>query len=297
MKPFLRITNIALTLSLLSLTGLTLRAADAPKAHPNVPEMIEADGKLRLDFSEEQLVLPRGLQPSMLCTKSGAFVVQAQVPEKPFPSSRMTYPWAMETRVSRDGCHTWTKIPLKAGENGLNMEGGAIQLRDGTILALDTYITPGKNADKGLGQLYVSTNDWQTLDGPIEVNFALPNVDFYCSKDDGGHPHDAQRVHRRILELPNGDLLVSFYGFIKGDHTPSTYMPSMMKSRTMMARSADRGKHWKLVSTVAVGPEIGTEGFGEPVITRITRDPIPGGCFVSCAPEGNYASPFPMTRV
>src|SRR5579871_1616562 len=63
---------------------------------PNIPETIEADGKLRLDFTEEQMVLPRGLQPSMLCTKSGVFVVQAQIPEKPFPSSRMTYPWAME---------------------------------------------------------------------------------------------------------------------------------------------------------------------------------------------------------
>ena len=249
--------------------------------------MIEADGKLRLDFGEEQLVLPRGLQPSMLCTKSGVFIVQAQIPEKPFPSSRMTYPWAMETRVSRDDGRTWTKIPVKSGENGLNMEGGAIQLRDGTILALDTYITPGKNPDEGLGQLYTSTNDWQTLEGPTEVTFALPNADFYCSKDDGGHPHDAQRLHRRILELPNGDLLVSFYGFMKGDHTPSTYMPSMMKSRVMVARSTDRGKHWKLISTVAVGPEIGTEGFGEPVITRISRGQHPGRllCFMRTGRE------------
>ncbi len=242
----------------------------------NLPHMVEADGRLRLSFGKERLVLPRGLQPSMLCTKSGALVVQAQVPEKPFPSSRMTYFAAMETVVSRDDGQHWTKIPLKPGANGLNMEGGAVQLRDGTILALDTYITPGAQPDEGTGQLYTSTDDWCTLEGPKDVTFDLPGVDFYCSKDDGGHPHDAQRLHRRILELPNGDLLTTFYGWIKGDKTPATYMPSMMKSRVMLARSTNRGQHWKLISTVAVDPKAGTEGFGEPVLARVSQGPNPG---------------------
>jgi hypothetical protein len=42
------------------------------------PQMVEADGKLRLSFGEEILVLPRGLQPSLLRTKSGALIVHAQ---------------------------------------------------------------------------------------------------------------------------------------------------------------------------------------------------------------------------
>jgi hypothetical protein len=199
----------------------------------------------------------------------------------------MHYPYALETWISRDDAATWTKIPRKPGENGLDAEGGMVQLRDGTILALDTYITPGRKPDEGLGQLYVSTNDWQTLEGPREVVFELPDIDFYASKDDGGHPHEAQRLHRRILELPNGDLLATFYGFKKGDKTPSTYMPSMMKSRAMLVRSSDRGLHWKLVSTIAAGPEIGTEGFGEPVLTRISQGPAAGRliCFMRTGRE------------
>jgi hypothetical protein len=267
-----------LLLATLVLAHLPVTAAETnksvslkPPQGSNIPEMVEADGKLRLDFGEEILVVPRGLQPSLLRTKTGTLVVQAQIPEKPFLTKRMVYPYAMETRISRDDGKTWTVIPLKPNENGLNMEGGAIQLRDGTILALDTYITPGKNPGEGFGQLYTSTNDWKTLDGPKDVSFDLPNVNFYASKDDGGHPHDAQRLHRRILELPNGDLLATFYGQLFGDNTPSTYMPSMMKARTMLVRSTDRGRHWKLISTVAVGPEIGTEGFGEPVITRVSK--------------------------
>ena len=248
--------------------------SSAPK--PNIPEMIEADGKLRLDFGPENPVLPRGLQPSLLRSAKGTLIVQAQIPEKPFPTKRMVYPSAMETRISRDDGATWTKIPLKPGENGLNMEGGAVQLHDGTILALDTYIVPGQKPDEGIGQLYTSTNDWQTLEGPLNVDFDLPNVNFYASKDDGGHPHDAQRLHRRILELPNGDLLTTFYGQLNGDKTPATYMPLMMKARVMLVRSHDRGLHWKFIATVAVDPAVGTEGFCEPVIARISQGPKAG---------------------
>ena len=243
---------------------------------PNIPENIEADGTLRLTFGEEKLVLPRGLQPSMLCTKSGTLIVQAQIPEKSLPSSRMAYPYALETWVSRDNAQTWTKIPNKPGENGLNAEGGIMQLRDGTILALDTYIVPGKKPGEGIGQLYTSTDDWRTVEGPKDVLFDLPKVNFYASKDDGGHPHDAQRLHRRILELPNGDLVTTFYGQLEGDNTPSTYMPSMMKARTILVRSNDRGQHWKLISTVAVGSEIGTEGFCEPTIAGLSKGPKAG---------------------
>lgn len=274
-KTLLTATFVLAHLSLLA--GETnLPSSSKPPQGPNIPEMIEADGKLRLSFGEEILVLPRGLQPSLLRTKTDALVVQASIPEKPFPTSRMVYPSAVETRVSRDHGQTWTRFPFKPNENGLNLEGGAIQLRDGAILALDTYITPGEKPGEGIGQLYTSTNDWQTLEGPRDVAFDLPNVDFFASKDDGGHPHNAERLHRRILELPNGDLLTTCYGQLKGDKTPSTYMPTMMKARSILLRSNDRGQHWKLISTIAVDPSIGTEGFDEPVLARLRHGPSAG---------------------
>src|SRR5918993_4350472 len=103
--------------------------ATAPlEAAKNVPQFVQSDGAVRLSFGDERVVLPRGLQPSMLVTKSGSIVLQAQVPEKTFPTKRMVYFSAMSTRVSRDGGLSWTDIPLKPGENGLNMEGGITQL-------------------------------------------------------------------------------------------------------------------------------------------------------------------------
>lgn len=281
--PF-RLVAVLLALATLPLVADEPKSPAPPKGPPtvpakdpnNLPSMVEADGRLRLRFGEERLVLPRGLQPSMLCTRTGALVVQAQVPEKPFPSKRMTYFAAMSTVVSRDGGKSWTEIPLKPGDNGLNMEGGAVQLRDGTILALDTYIMPGKKPGEGIGQLYTSKDDWRTLDGPRDVPFELPGVSFEASTDDGGRPHNAQRLHRRIIELPNGDLLTTIYGWMKGDNTPSTYMPRMKKTRMMLVRSTDKGQSWKLVSHVSVDPKVGTEGLGEPVLCRVSKGPDAG---------------------
>jgi hypothetical protein len=263
---------------LLALTALTPAGAagDAPTLAPlaakkNEPKLILSDGKLRLNFGEQRVVLPRGLQPSLLCTRSGTLILQAQVPEKPFPAKRIAYPYAMCTRVSRDGGLTWSTIPLKPGDNGLNMEGGAIQLRDDMIVALDTYVIPGNKSRMGVGQLYVSTDDWKTIRGPRDVLFDMPGAKFTGSSDDGGRPHAAQRAHRRILELPNGDLLTTLYGWLDGDATPSTYAKTMMKTRCLLLRSNDRGNHWKLVSTIAVDPSVGTEGFGEAVLCRVSK--------------------------
>jgi hypothetical protein len=278
---------VAASLVLFCLAGLSHAAESGAVTAPletsrHVPETLVSDGTLRLSFGEERVILPRGLQPSLLCTRDGTLIVQAQVPDKPFPAKRISYPWAMSTEVSRDGGLTWTKIPLKPGENGLNMEGGATQLRDGAIVALDTYVTPGDKPGVGMGQLYTSTDDWRTLKGPVDVTFDIPRAKFDGSTDDGGRPHRAMRAHRRILELPSGDLLTTIYGWLEGDHTPATYAPTMMKSRVLLVRSSDRGQHWKLVSTVAVDPAVGTEGFGEAVLCRTSKGPNPKAliCFM-----------------
>ena len=252
--------------------ALAAPPATAP-AGSNTPEVIQADERLRVTFGEPHRVVARGLQPSMLCTRSGTLVVQAQVPEKPFPSKRISYPYALSTVVSRDGGATWLSIPLKPGDNGLNMEGGATQLRDGTIIALDTYMTPGTAPNLGVGQLYESKDDWRTLTGPTDASFQLPGIKFDGSTDDGGRPNAAQRLHRRIIELPNGDLMTTFYGWMMGDDTPCTYIPRMKKSRVMLAGSTDRGRHWRLISTIAVDAKAGTEGFGEPVLCRLSHGP------------------------
>ena len=243
---------------------------------PNTPEVLLADPRVNITFGEEKLVIEDGLQPSMVITRTGAILVQSQTSRKSVPTGRYASRWAMGTVISRDDGATWTDLPLKPNENGLNLEGGGIQLRDGSIMALDTYVVPGKKPNEGLGQLYVSKDDWRTVEGPIDVTFNLPGINFSGSSDDGGRPHDAVRLHRRILELPNGDLLTTLYGWFEGDTEPSAYMATMRKTRAMLVRSTNRGRHWDLVSTIAVDPKIGTEGFDEPVIARLNHGPHVG---------------------
>lgn len=242
----------------------------------NVPETLVNDPRLKVQFGEERMVLDDGLQPSMLCTRSGTLVVQSQLSKKPHPQQRIFYPYALETVVSRDSGQTWTEFPLQPGENGVNIEGGIVQLRDGTILALETYVTPGEQPGEGRGLLYSSKDDYRTLDGPVEMTFHMPGANFYGSTDDGGRPHAAMRLHRRVLELPGGDLLTTIYGWLEGDNEPSGYTPTMKRTRVMLLRSTNRGRHWELVSTIAVDPKVGTEGYDEPALVRLSQGPRAG---------------------
>jgi photosystem II stability/assembly factor-like uncharacterized protein len=45
----------------------------------------------------------------------------------------------------------------------------------------------------------------------------------------------------------------------------------MNKMRCILLRSKDRGRNWTLVSTIAVDPAVGQEGFDEPVLVRLAR--------------------------
>lgn len=243
----------------------------APEPRPSRVETLRADPRVTVQAGEERLVMTEGLQPSMVCTAGGALVVQAQTREKPHPAKRISYPSAIDTVVSRDGGATWTPFPRKPGENGLNFEGGALTLRSGRTIALDTYITPTGDAGMGSGQLYWTDDDWRTLQGPQDVSFHMPGVNYGGSSDDYGRTHEAARLHRRILELPNGDLLTTVYGWFHGDTTPAAYIATMMRTRVWLMRSGDRGNSWKFVATVAVDPKAGTEGFDEPALVRISQ--------------------------
>jgi len=278
-RTFIRSSaSLAATLSFSHICNSS--AADPPKQPTpvlhNSPETLVTNPRVTLKFGPERMILDDGLQPSMLCTQAGTLVVQSQLSTKPHPQQRIFYPYALKTVVSRDGGDSWAEFPLAPGDNGVNIEGGIVQLRDGTILALETYMTPGERPDDGRGLLWTSTDDYRSLQGPVEMTFHIPGAKFHGSSDDGGRPHAAMRLHRRVVELPSGNLLTTIYGWLQGDSEPSGYTPTMMKTRCMLLRSTNHGRHWELVSTIAVDPKIGTEGFDEPVLVRLSKGPHQG---------------------
>lgn len=187
---FLQLFSVWMITFPLSTTGQSINISDTVGksieiAH-NTPITLVTDHQLNFKFGEERMVINDGLQPSMLCTQSGALIVQSQNSKKPFPQKRIFYPYAMSTVISRDNGKTWKDFSFPDGNNGVDIEGGAIQLRDGTILALEAYVTPGKNPNQGAGLLYYSKDDWHTLQGPSDITFNIPDAEFLTQPMMGG---------------------------------------------------------------------------------------------------------------
>lgn len=245
--------------------------------HHDTPKIILSDPRVSLKFGNEKMVLNEGLQPWMFYSPtSGIIVIQAALPKK------------TETVISRDNGDNWDNFSFPAGKPLVSLEGGATQLRDGTVLILNTSVTPGESPDLGKGLLYTSDDNWNVLQGPFTVTFNIPEAEFFGSTNDNGKSYGGgMRLHRRIIELPNGYLLTTLYGRLKGDDTPSGYMPTMKKMRVILLLSTNKGLHWNMISTVASGGDIGTEGFDEPVITRISKGPKAGRilCFMRTGRE------------
>ena len=230
------------------------------------------DTRIKTTVSEKAEVLKEGLQPFLFCSENGTLVMQAQLPYAPFGTkNKLVLHDRMATMVSRDRGQSWRQFIHRPNEDEVNIEGGVVQLKKGEILMLDTYVVPTGKPGRGTGELWRSKDDWNSLEGPYDVDFDIPEINFYASKDDGGNPHDAGRLHRSIIELPGGDLVTLMYVWFHQDTSPSSYMPSMKKTRAILIKSSDGGNSWKYVSTIAADPGIGTEGFTEPVLARTSQ--------------------------
>ncbi|MEO6907334.1 MAG: sialidase family protein [Abditibacteriaceae bacterium] len=231
---------------------------------------------LQVDIGPERIVMTDGLQPFGFKTRSGSIVVQAQLAYPPGQRpERDVFPGLPGTVVSRDGGKTWRRWQ-PATEQGLGpmIEGAVTTLRDGTTVLLEWLAsTPDENG-KRTARLWASSDDFETLQGPSLCAVDLPQA--VTGFDDGGLPYSGVTFHRTLLELPHGDLLATLYCWFESDDTPCPYMPSMKKMRTVLLRSTNRGESWRYLSTVAVDPAVGEEGFCEPVMVRLSQGEYSG---------------------
>jgi len=218
------------------------------------------------------VVLDGSQQPYLFATAKGTMFCQAQLHAPPFNTKGKTvYHVRIGTAVSRDGGATWSHWAAQENHDDVNIEGGAIERSDGTIMLVDTFVMPADQPEHGLIEIWKSRDDLKTVEGPHFVDCSLPKINWSGSTDDMGRPHKAARLHRSVVELPGGDLLTTMYSWFGDDHAPCPYMPTMMKTRTVVLRSRDQGEHWAYLATVAVDGAVGTEGFGEPVLARISH--------------------------
>ena len=251
--------------------GNPAKKDESRAATPGEPITIANDKRLALVMHEPTRVMAGG-QPFLFCSSRGTLVCQSHGHGPPFGTkNKMAFPSRLQTCISRDGGASWQRFVHKENHDEVFLEGGVLQCADGSILMLDSYVMPSEKPDQGVGELWKSHDDWHSLEGPFDAEFHLPTIDFAASSDDSGRPHRAARLHRSILETPNGDLLTTMYSWFKGDTAPIAYRPSMKKARAVVIRSRDRGATWSYLSTVAVDAGVGTEGFTEPVLERVAR--------------------------
>ena len=231
-----------------------------------------AGDPIKLTIGPEISVLPGGLQPFMFQSDRGTLVVQAEMPNPPgyVPPARNAYPGYPGTVRSTDQGRTWERWQPDPNQGiGPIFEGNVASLRDGTILLFEWIGDGPRPGGYFQGNVWESRDDWKTMRGPTASQIHLPQAK--GGFDDGGKPYGGVDVHRTLIELPDGDLLATAYCWFKGDDTPSTYMPTMMKFRSIVLRSKDRGLNWNLVGTIAVDPTMGEEGYNEPVMVRISQ--------------------------
>ncbi|MSU66224.1 MAG: exo-alpha-sialidase [Opitutus sp.] len=246
---------------------------------PNKLIRLASDPRLHLVMHESTVVMTGdGRQPFLFATGKGTLFCQAQLTAPPFRTKdKFVYMLRLGSAISRDGGRSWSRWVHKEGHDEVNLEGGAVQCADGTILLLDAFVMQAKEPGHATGELWKSHDDLRTLEGPIWVDFNLPNISWGGSTNDYGQtPPAMAKLHRSIIELPNGNLIATMHTRFEGDTAPAGYMPTMLKTRTVIVRSTDHGASWAYLSTVGVDSGVGTEGFIEPVMARVNHGPHSG---------------------
>jgi len=275
MKPPARSFAAMAVFFLLSVGITPAGRADDHGPMANLPKLVTLaeDGRLQLSLGEPVVVMTDGgYQPYLFCTAQGTLFCQAQLDEKPFHSKpKRVYHMRIGSAISRDQGRTWQPWTRDKNHDDVFIEGGGVACADGTIILLDTFVMLGKQADHGIGEVWRSRDDLRTLEGPSYVDFYLPTVEQLGTDDRSDIMRDYARLHRSVIEMPNGELLALVYSTFAGDNAPAGYLATMFKSRNVLVRSRDRGASWQYVSTIAVDSAVGTEGFDEGALVRVSQ--------------------------
>ena len=248
--------------------------------------------RLHITVGPEVQLISGAVQPYLFRSAKGTLVVQGHgayplnYPQPP----RNVFPGLPVTAVSNDGGHTWTQWNPGAGQgHGPIIEGAVHQMRDGRIRIFD-WIADGPSPEgEFTGQMWDSSDEWQTVQGPTPFCVHLPQAK--TGYDDNGKPYSGVTFHRSVVELTGGDLLACIYCWFKEDDVPSSYEPKMNRFRCVLLHSSDQGYTWHYRSTIATNPSIGQEGFDEPVMIQLSQGPNQGR-LICLMRTGNRVDPI-----
>ena len=175
---------------------------------------------------------------------------------------------------SEDGGQTWHAVDTVMPRPNL--------LPSGDIVATAYKAFPTGRKGEFRGQLFRSADGGRTVDGPTETRVMVP-----LARAALGHSrHVGPLFGRSIVELDNGHLISSMYGWFDGDSEPDRYRKGGTMRRSYICRSPDRGRTWEYLSSVAYRPFLGNEGYSELVIRR-----LPNGEILALVRTGGNSNP------
>ncbi|MBL7077927.1 MAG: exo-alpha-sialidase [Kiritimatiellae bacterium] len=163
---------------------------------------------------------------------------------------------------SSDKGKTWTHLPMP-----VNRHEAVGCLRDGTVLIYDDYAFR-KEGDTFLGQMCVSKDGGKTF-GPCELAvfnrpakqpsraLSAKRLDRYRANAAKWSDQLSHALWRSVLEKPDGSLIACAHTRYQGDKL----------LRCICYHSTDKGRTWGSESTIAYDPNVGGEGFVEPVMS------------------------------
>ena len=174
-------------------------------------------------------------------------------------------------RVSMDNGTTWP-VYLEGSEL---YSTSIIKLKNGQLFSM-SYINLRKDTKHSKCFYGISQNNgvsWTRLTGI--VNF--PRDQALLSRSSWG----GLLFHRTLMEMDDGSLQGTMYGTYADDK----------KYRCLWVKSTNMGASWDVVSTIAYDPEVGSEGFCEPVAARCTD-----GSFLCVMRTGSMRHPLYQCR-
>jgi len=196
---------------------------------------------------------------------------------------------------SIDGGLTWTQSSAAVRatfHDGWRHTTGCV-LRDGTFMGLG-----GKceftALESRILKVYRSTDNLQTITGPIDTR--LDNPRGTGGRSETGEYKGAELIDHGLVELEDGTLVASAYGYWQGDEEYSMlekYVPEMnvYKTRVWVIASTDGGQTWQVRGTPGYWPDLGAEGMGEPGMVQLAN-----GDLLMVLRNGEWGEPVFQTR-
>ncbi|MFP4250376.1 MAG: sialidase family protein [Armatimonadota bacterium] len=180
-------------------------------------------------------------------------------------------------QITRDGGVAWRKLE-RGGVPSPNL------LADGTVMGMSMRSEPIEARPGYYAiSIYESDDGGETFDGPIDAELHVPRA----TSGVGHGPAAGPIFHRSIVQMPDDTLLATFYGWFEGDESPVPGQKDSFRYRTWLMRSEDGGRHWEYHATVGYDPEIGTEGYCEPVMKL-----LPDGRLICLLRTGGDNRPY-----